>query len=113
MYYCPDCRLANETGCCRACGRRGLREARSGDFCYLTTQTAPWTQMLQEVLENNGVVSTQRLVPGAWAAAYFGSSPQNRTEFFVPYEKLAGAQLLVEELFDAGAARDQAEPGNL
>lgn len=109
MYYCPDCCLVNETDACRACGQTGLREAQRGDFCYLTTQIAPWTQMLLEVLENNHIVSTQRLVPGAWATAYLGSSPQVKTEFFVPYERLCAAQALVEELFAAEAEQEPEE----
>lgn len=101
MYYCSHCYLLNQTDCCGRCGAQPLAQVKGSDFCYLTTQSAPWTQMLQEVLDNNAISCTQRLVPGAWATAYLGSSPRVKTEFFVPYEKLAEAQALVQELFAA------------
>lgn len=101
MFYCSHCMLANETDCCRACGKKRLPEARYGDFCYLTTQRYPWAAMLQDVLESNRIVCTQRPVSGAWKTAYMGDSSSVPTDFFVPYEKLSSAQLLVEELFDA------------
>ncbi len=101
MYYCSHCYLLSETDCCSRCGAKPLAQVKGGDFCYLTTQCAPWMQMLQEVLDNNGIACTQRQVPGAWATAYLGSSPRVKTEFFVPYEKLAEAQELVQELFAA------------
>lgn len=101
MFYCSHCMLANETDCCRVCGEARLPEAHYGDFCYLTTQKYPWAAMLQDVLKSNRIACTQRPVPGAWKTAYMGDSSSVATDFFVPYEKLAAAQLLVEELFDA------------
>ena len=108
MYYCPHCYLVNETGCCRVCGKDGLPEITGRDFCYLTTQSAPWAQMLKEVLDANAVACMLRPVHGAWLVAYFGSGME-QTEFFVPYEKLALAQSLADELFAAEPADETEE----
>ena len=108
MYYCSHCHLANETACCRVCGKESLPEISGSDFCYLTTQSAPWAQMLREVLETNGVACMLRPVHGAWLVAYFGSVME-QTEFFVPYEKLALAQSLTDELFAAEPAGETEE----
>ena len=100
MYYCENCHLLSEEPICDYCGSSDLRQPQADDFCYLTTRTTPWYEILLDVLYDNGIPWVVRPVRPTAVTVYLGMAAE-RNEIFVPFSKLEQARELEASVFQA------------
>ena len=55
LQYCSKCRRPVADNLCPICGRKKLRPITEEDACFLTEAKAPWTDMLSEMLTQEGI----------------------------------------------------------
>lgn len=55
MNYCERCHVAVQGEQCPVCGRSKVRPVQGDDYCFLVEKEDMWAQLLQEILEDNGV----------------------------------------------------------
>ena len=109
MLYCKKCSSLYEDGRCPTCGSRNSRPAGQGDVCFLTEKAVMWSDMLADVLGQNGVPFTSKNVRGAGLAVKTGLMSE-RVRFYVFYENYDEARDIVDELF-SGRSGDVDEAG--
>ena len=106
--YCKDCRLVYETARCPGCGNRRGEPPRADDECFLTERERIWSDMLEDVLNQNGIRYICKSRYGAWMTVRLGTGFE-RVDFYVHYEDLKRAAKIVEDLFSekpAGTGED-------
>ena len=109
--YCEKCKRIVETNICPACGSKKIREPETGDLCVLTEQDYVSSGILEDVLKQDGIPYLRKDVMGAGMAIKVGPM-LDRGRFYVMYEKLTDARVVVDELFtgirdEAGQPADQ------
>ena len=105
MMYCEKCKLLFASSHCPNCHDRTERTPKSNDLCFLTEQQQPWSDILKDVLEQNGIPSFTRNVLGAGMAMKTGAMIE-RIKFYIPFSHFEEAEQLVEELF-SGAGNQE------
>lgn len=101
MHYCQKCHLLCTEQRCPKCGNKFLRQPTESDYVFLVEKEYPWSEMLEQALKDEGIaVVTNDAVVGAWITTRLGPRFE-RSQLFVPYEKLEQAKELVHGLFDA------------
>ncbi len=98
--YCARCGVLTEGEVCPSCGSRKLRAPEKGDLCFLVEKEALWSDMLADVLDQNGIPCMKKSSMGAGLAIRAGALFET-FRFYVTYRDLERAQELVEELFSA------------
>ena len=113
-YYCKDCKIVfDETSRCPACGSKKIAPAKDDDVCLLCEKEMIWSEVLTDVLKDNGIPCYKRGVLGAGLAMKIGAMFE-KDLFYVNYRDLDRAKELTEELFskDGGAAENTKFGGN-
>ena len=100
MKYCAHCGGLTENDVCPSCGNRKLRPPEAGDLCFLVEKESLWSDMLADVLDQNGIPCMKKSSMGAGLAIRAGALFET-FRFYVTYRDLERAQELVEELFSA------------
>ena len=111
MNYCMKCEHVFETeGECPFCGSKKVREPQNEDLCFLTEKGSMWSEMLSDVLAQNGVRFLKRGNLGAGLATMVGRVLES-DRFYVTYEDYAAARDIVNELFsgEGGEKVEEAE----
>lgn len=96
--YCEKCHIVFENDRCIICNSRNVREARPDDLCFLCEKQIMWSEMLEDVLKNNGIPVITKKKLGIGLALKVGPMME-RVIMFVPYSCLQEAKMIVEELF--------------
>ncbi len=96
--YCAKCQKIIPTRTCADCGSYWVREACAEDVCYLTEKEQIWSEMLEEVLRQNGVPFLVRRTLGAGLSMSVGPMLECH-RIYVPFGALDRALALVDELF--------------
>ncbi|MBO4230032.1 MAG: hypothetical protein J5938_06760 [Clostridia bacterium] len=103
--YCEVCGRVFDEKRCPKCGRKSVRSVTPDDLCFLTEQEVLWSDMLADVLKQEGIPFTQKKVLGAGLAIKTGPM-RERVRFFVFYRQLPEASAIVEELFSQAEEAD-------
>ena len=92
--YCENCYRLAESDPCPHCGSP-VREAEPRDSCFLTEQGYVQATILADILTRSGIpyMTKMRSIKGC------GPLMMGNRLFYVPYQLLAEAQNVVEELF--------------
>ena len=98
--YCENCGILTELSRCPVCSNRELRVPLASDYCFLTEKELLWSNVLEELLTDNGIPCVTKNALGAGLTSKIGAM-QERTRFYVPYLKLKTARALEEEFFAA------------
>ena len=99
MNYCMKCEHVFEgEGECPFCGSKKVRAPQNEDLCFLTEKGSMWSEMLSDVLMQNGVKFIKRGNLGAGLATMVGRVLES-DRFYVTYEDYAAASEIVSELF--------------
>ena len=98
--YCDKCSRIVEAERCPVCGSRKIREPEAGDPCFLTEQDFVSSGILEDMLKQNNIPYLKKGVMGAGMAIRVGPTLE-RSRFYVPFEHLAGAAAIMEDLFSA------------
>ena len=96
--YCESCSLLTGDARCPRCGSRALRAPLDSDYCFLTEKELLWSNAMETLLTDNGILCATRNALGAGLTSKIGSM-QERTRFYVPYSQLNAAKALEEEFF--------------
>ena len=106
--YCEKCCVTTEEDRCPNCGRKKMRETRPDDLCFLTEQEQIWSDMLADVLKQQGIPFIQKSVLGAGLAIITGPVHE-RVRYYVPYSRLQEAVGVVEGLFERPEEEEDGE----
>lgn len=98
MYYCPDCMRLRERDRCPICGTKNLMAPQPGDLCFLEEKDVLWAGMLEDVLNQAGIVHVARSDREAGLAAKLGRIGET-VRFYVPFERMPEARELTDRLF--------------
>lgn len=92
--YCENCYRLVDSDPCPHCGSP-VREAVSGDSCFLTEQGYVQATILADILSQNSIpyMTKMRSIKGC------GSIMMGNRLFYVPWQFLENARNVVEELF--------------
>ena len=104
MRYCTRCRKLFEGPECPDCQNLG-RTPQAEDWCLLDEQPKVFSDMLRDVLEQNGIPSTAASTQGG--LGLFANVNMERYKLYVPYPCLEQAALLKQELFSADGAEGE------
>ena len=98
--YCERCLTLFDgpAAACPTCGKRSIREARDGDFCFLAEKNALWGPILADVLRQNNIRFRQRSMLGAGLTSTIGVGME-QFRFYVPYEQIGAAREVLDSLF--------------
>lgn len=97
--YCEKCKTIYEGETkCPNCKNSTLRAPQKDDICLLTECNTIWGGMLEDVLKQNNIPAMSQSNIGAGLSSRIGQLNE-RLKFYVPYEYLAAAGEIVEELF--------------
>ena len=98
MLYCESCCcLYAEGERCPVCHKDRGREPRPNDICFLTERGQIESDMLEDVLRQNGVRCMKMSASGAGMAMFTGLLLET-FRLFVPYEDLEKAREIEESL---------------
>ncbi len=101
MNYCKKCKILCEDSVCPHCGNKYVCPPEPEDYVFLVEKEYPWSEVLEQALKDAGIaVVTNDAVVGAWITTRLGAAFE-RSQLFVPYEKLEQASELTRSLFDA------------
>ena len=106
--YCENCYILFEGKRCPVCGRKSSRGPEPSDPCFLTEKEQIWSDMLADVLKQNGIPFMQENVLGAGLALKTGPL-RERVRFYVLYSQLPEAADIVDGLFSAPVETDEEE----
>ena len=106
--YCENCYITFEGERCPACGKKRKRGPEPSDPCFLTEKDQIWSEMLADVLEQNGIPFMEKNVLGAGLALKIGPAHE-RVRFFVRYDQLSEAGKIVEALFSPPTGEEEIE----
>ena len=105
MLYCEKCQMLFEKGVCPSCGRsKKVRAPRTDDPCFLVERPQPYSGMLCDVLDQNGIVHIAQGRMGAGLAVRAGGMLESR-RIYVRYDQFDAANAIVDELFGEDAPR--------
>ena len=109
--YCEKCKRIFEEEKSPVCMHSQVRNPEPGDLCFLTEQDYVSSGILEDVLKQDGIPYLRKDVMGAGMAIKVGPM-LDRGRFYVMYEKLTDARVVVDELFtgirdEAGQPADQ------
>ena len=103
--YCQKCRLVFDGTVCPNCKKqKHCRPPQAGDLCFLIERGAPWSDMLIDVLKQNGIPALSSGRMGAGLAKQVGGMLES-SRIFVRYDDLERANGIVDELFGEDAPR--------
>ncbi|MBR6917817.1 MAG: hypothetical protein IKN38_06495 [Clostridia bacterium] len=101
--YCGECKIVFDGDVrCPFCGGKKKAPPEADDVCMLCEKEQIWSEVLADVLDNNGIPHLCRNVYGAGITAKLGSMFE-RVIFYVKYKDLDRARDIVEELFSGEA----------
>ncbi len=103
--YCEKCSVLFEGSSCPVCGGKKIREAKEDDICFLTEQGKIESDLLAEVLEQNGILFLKKGRRGA-ALSMMAGFMMESFRFYVACRNFDAANMLVRELFESSAASD-------
>ena len=106
--YCENCYVTFEEERCPVCGKKRKRGPAPSDPCFLTEKEQIWSEMLADVLEQNGIPFMEKSVLGAGLALKIGPAHE-RVRFYVRYDQLPEAGKIVEELFSSPVGEEDVE----
>ena len=107
--YCEKCGTLFEEGRrCPACRSRRVREPKEGDPCFLVSQNFIWSDLLADVLTQEGIPFLKKGTLGAGMVVEIGQMLEEY-RFLVPYEVLPRAREIVDSLF-SGEAEVEEDP---
>ena len=107
--YCEKCNRITEGDRCPVCRSRKMREPEAKDPCYLTEQDYVSSGILEDMLKQNNIPYLKKGVMGAGMAIRVGPTLE-RSRFYVPFEHLAGAAAIMEDLFSAPEEAENEDP---
>lgn len=99
MLYCEPCGYLYEGDRCPICGSRKGREPRGEDPCFLIEKGQMESDMLVDILKQNGIPSMIKGRAGAGLAMMTGLLLEEY-KVFVPYALLEQAQEVTNALFN-------------
>ena len=70
--YCENCYILFEGKRCPVCGRKSSRGPEPSDPCFLTEKEQIWSDLLADVLKQNGIPFMRENVLGAGLALKTG-----------------------------------------
>ena len=98
MLYCEKCRRNTEEDRCPECGRKKLREIREDDPCFLIERDVIWSEVIEDMLKENGIPYLTRGRMGAGLAISVGPMFE-KIRYYVPYACLEKAKELTDAVF--------------
>ena len=98
MMYCEKCKSLFTSSHCPGCNGKVARSPELNDLCFLTEQQLPWSDMLKDVLAQNGIPTFVQNTLGAGMVIKAGPMLE-RFKFYVPFSHFEKAEEIVEELF--------------
>ena len=111
MLYCETCGFLYEEGeKCPICRKNKGRPPQDGDPCFLTEKGQIESDMLEDVLRQNGVPCMKKSVSGAGIAMFTGLLLE-KFRLFVPYAELEKARDIADELLGGPPVDEDAEAG--
>ena len=102
--YCEKCKHLFEGDRCPNCRKSHVRPVQPDDPCFLVEKGAPWNGMLEDVLHQNDIPFLTDGRMGAGLAAYAGPRLES-SRFFVRFDDLDRANVIVDELFGEESPR--------
>ena len=96
--YCEKCKLIFSGNDCPACGSKNIRSPLPDDLCYLTEKEAIWSDVLEDILKQNGIPVFTKGTLGAGMALKVGPMLE-RVKFYVHYSHFIDAKNIVENFF--------------
>ena len=106
--YCENCYILFEGKRCPVCGRKSSRGPEPSDPCFLTEKEQIWSDLLADVLKQNGIPFMRENVLGAGLALKTGPL-RERVRFYVLYGQMTEASDIVEGLFSSPIETDGTE----
>ena len=110
MLYCEKCRLPVETlgempadgeDRCPECGRKKLRPIREDDPCFLIERDQIWSEVIEDLLKENGIPFLTKGRMGAGLAISVGPMFE-KNRYYVPYSCLDRAREVMTAVFGEG-----------
>lgn len=109
MLYCEACcRLYQEGERCPVCHKDRGREPRPDDICFLTEKGQIESDMLEDVLKQNGVRCMKQSASGAGMAMFTGLLLES-FRLFVSYQDLEKAREIEESLLGGSLTEEEDE----
>ena len=102
--YCEKCKHLFEGDHCPNCRKSYVRPVQPEDPCFLVEKGAPWNGMLTDVLRQNDIPFLTDGRMGAGLATYAGPRLES-SRFFVRFDDLDRANVIVDELFGEKSPR--------
>ncbi len=99
MLYCESCSYLYEGEACPLCGSRKGREPRGEDPCFLVEKGQIESDMLVDILKQNGIPSLVKGRSGAGLAMYTGLLLENY-RVYVPFALIEEARDLADAMFN-------------
>lgn len=96
--FCKKCMLLVDAQKCPYCGNSNLYEPQPNDYCFITEKEFIWSELIADVLEQNGIPFYKKPKLGAGMAIRVGLA-QECYRFYVPFSHIEKARTLVEQLF--------------
>ena len=93
MHYCENCHLLFDDYICPSCRTAYVRLPEPEDYCLLDTVGSPWSEMLEDLLRDNGIPCVVSPAKQNVLSFYFGQS-RAVSSLFVPYGRLEEARRL-------------------
>ena len=103
--YCENCKRIIDADRCPFCKSRKVREPDPDDLCFLTEQDFISSGILEDVLKQNDVRFLKKDVMGAGLAIKVGPMFE-RSRFYVSYDRLESARVIVDDLFSVSDEAD-------
>lgn len=104
--YCEKCYRVIDADRCPVCKSRKVREPEAKDPCYLTEQDFISSGILEDILKQNNIPYLKKDVMGAGMAIKVGPMLE-RSRFYVPFEQLSQARMIMEESFSSDEASEE------
>ncbi len=103
MLYCEKCRSAVNEGekVCPVCGGKKLRPVREDDPCFLAEKDQIWSEVVEDLLKDNGIPFLMKGRMGAGLAINVGPMFE-KNRYYVNYADLERAKELVDSVFAEG-----------
>lgn len=109
MLYCEGCEALYEGERCPLCGHAQGRPPREDDPCFLTERGQIQSDMLVDILKQNGIPSLVKGCAGAGLTAYTGRMLEEY-RIYVPYALFEQAREWMNAFFEgAPVEEDEAE----
>lgn len=96
--YCTVCKRIIGAQVCPHCLSTQVRQPRAGDEVFLIDKPLLWREAIADLLRQEGIPFVSRAKLGAGLTMSVGLGLESY-RFYVPFEHLPQAQVLMEELF--------------